>query len=146
MLPFGFFILDRKFINTSSKKYISTCDKLNPYYVTGFSDGEACFTVNVYKYTRRKNGYNVVPVFSIGLHIKNINLLKRIKNYFGGAGKIRKVDSVCFYQVASLEELVTVIIPHFDKYVLLTNKKADYILFKLILDLMIRKEHLTEEG
>lgn len=65
---------------------------------------------------------------------------------FGEVGKIHELNSVCFYQVGSLKELTAEIIPHFDKYALLTNKKADYLLFKSILDLMLKKEHLTKEG
>ena len=38
------------------------------------------------------------------------------------------------------------IIPHFDKYPLITKKHADYILFKQIINLMVNKEHNTLEG
>jgi hypothetical protein len=39
-----------------------------------------------------------------------------------------------------------VIIDHFDKYPLITKKRADYILFKQAFYLISRKEHLTKEG
>jgi hypothetical protein len=35
---------------------------------------------------------------------------------------------------------------HFDKYPLLTQKKADYLLFKSAVYLMNEGEHLTDEG
>jgi hypothetical protein len=35
---------------------------------------------------------------------------------------------------------------HFDKYPLITQKEADFILFKKVIDIMNRKEHLTIEG
>ena len=38
------------------------------------------------------------------------------------------------------------IINHFDKFPLKTQKQADFILFKYVVELMMRKEHLTEEG
>lgn len=38
------------------------------------------------------------------------------------------------------------IIDHFDKYPLLTQKQADFKLFKQVVELMNRKEHLTIEG
>lgn len=38
------------------------------------------------------------------------------------------------------------IIPHLDKYPLLTKKRADYELFKRIVILMNNKQHLTPEG
>ena len=39
-----------------------------------------------------------------------------------------------------------VIIDHFDKYPLITKKRADYLLFKMGVDLIKNKEHLTIEG
>lgn len=50
------------------------------------------------------------------------------------------------YRVGSLKDLNDQIIPHFDKYPLITQKKADFILFKKIINLMNNKEHLTLEG
>jgi hypothetical protein len=41
---------------------------------------------------------------------------------------------------------MTKIIPHFDEYPLITQKRADYILFKQIANIIIKKEHLTNEG
>ena len=45
-----------------------------------------------------------------------------------------------------LVDIFEVIIPHFDKYPLVTQKLADYILFKEIVSLMKNKEHLTLDG
>jgi hypothetical protein len=39
-----------------------------------------------------------------------------------------------------------VIIDHFYKYPLITNKLADYNLFKSAYSILINKEHLTQEG
>ena len=50
------------------------------------------------------------------------------------------------YRVNSLKEILTTIIPHFDKYPLITQKWADFILFKDIVNLMSNKQHLTMEG
>jgi hypothetical protein len=49
------------------------------------------------------------------------------------------------YRVSSIKELA-VIIAHFDEYPLITQKRADFELFKLIVDIISRKEHLTTEG
>ena len=45
-----------------------------------------------------------------------------------------------------MQDLINVVIPHFDKYPLITKKKADFILFKKAVDLIKCKEHLTMEG
>jgi len=49
------------------------------------------------------------------------------------------------YRVQSVNELL-LIINHFDKYPLITQKRADYELFKRVLELIQDKEHLTMEG
>ena len=63
-----------------------------------------------------------------------------------GVGKIYKhcKDSVQ-YRVVSIKEL-QVIVDHFDKNQLITQKLADLELFKQVVDLINRKEHLTIEG
>ena len=64
----------------------------------------------------------------------------------GPPGNIRKhgKDSIQ-YRVSSIKDL-KVIIDHFDKYPLITQKLADYLLFKQFVEILSRKEHLTKEG
>jgi len=38
------------------------------------------------------------------------------------------------------------IIPHFEKYPLITKKHADYLLFREVVLMISRKEHLTDIG
>ena len=42
--------------------------------------------------------------------------------------------------------MINVIIPHFVKYPLLTQKRADFELFKSIVEMLHRKEHLSPNG
>jgi len=94
-----------------------------------------------------KTGWTVKTRFSISLHEKDFAVLKLIKSYFINAGSISKrgKDSVQ-YTVASLHDLINIIIPHFNKYPLITQKKADFILFQKVVELKNCKEHLTQEG
>ncbi len=48
--------------------------------------------------------------------------------------------------IRSLEQISTFILPRFDAYPLISNKKADYDLFKRIIAIMKSKEHLTDIG
>jgi len=52
------------------------------------------------------------------------------------------------YRISSLKDFNEIIIPHFTKYPLITQKKADYDLFKKVVALIgtHKKEHLTQEG
>jgi hypothetical protein len=61
-------------------------------------------------------------------------------------GKITIFKDTCSYRVNKLKDILQIIIPHFDKYPLATQKLADYMLFKEIVSLMKNKEHLTLDG
>jgi hypothetical protein len=80
------------------------------------------------------------------LHKKDRALLELIRASLGGVGNITNLgkDSIQ-YRVSSVKDL-RVIIDHFEKYLLLTQKLADYILFKQAFEIVKRKEHLTPEG
>lgn len=79
------------------------------------------------------------------MHEKDRALLELIQAFFG-VGKIYKHGKHSIhYRVSSTEDL-KVIIDHFDKYPLISQKLADYLLFKQIVEILSRKEHLTNEG
>ena len=118
---------------------------LNPDYITGFVDGEGCFTISIFKDSRRLTGWQVKPIFCISLHKREIKLLEAIQRTLN-VGKIYKhgKDSIQ-YRVSSLSNL-QVVIKHLDKYPLITQKQADYFLFKEAVNLIINKEHLSYVG
>nr|QBM31568.1 hypothetical protein [Arthrobotrys musiformis] len=119
---------------------------LHPKYVTGFSDGESTFSVSVLQNPKLKIGLRVRPVFQIKLHDKDRVLLKQIKSYFSEIGAISINKQSVIYTVSSIEDFNKIIIPRFEKYPLLTQKRSDFELLKKFVDLMIDKEHLTIEG
>jgi len=91
----------------------SSITKLNPYYITGFADGESVFWIGIDTNTKLSAGYRVKASFQIGLHEKDRALLELIKAYFG-VGKITKQgqESIQF-RVFTIKEL-KVIISHFE--------------------------------
>jgi len=50
------------------------------------------------------------------------------------------------FSVSSLEKLTNIIIPHFNKYPLVTQKRSDFELFKLAIEILNNKEHNDIEG
>jgi len=56
--------------------------ELDPNFVTGFVDDEGCFTVTITRDPINKTGWRVKPAFEIGLHKKDLALLKLIQNQF----------------------------------------------------------------
>lgn len=71
-------------------------------------------------------------------------MLEQIKVFFG-VGSIYSHGSRVQYSVRTLNELSR-IINHFDKYPLITQKQADYLLFREVFLMLEGKEHLTTQG
>lgn len=78
--------------NQLNKRRISTLatqSKVEPWFVTGYSDAEGSFIVSMYRDPKSKTGWRVNPNFTIHVHIKDIALLESIRGTLG-AGKVRK--------------------------------------------------------
>lgn len=72
-------------------------------------------------------------------------MLLTIKSYFNGLGHINVNEGVYNYHVMGLK-ICLIIRPHFTKYPLMTYKLIYFKLWVDVLDLMIKKDHLTESG
>lgn len=115
--------------------------------MTGFTDGEGSFIISITKDPKYHQGFRVKAIFRFNLHKEDLVLFKLIQSYFNGAGNIGEDSKgICNYTVYSLEEICNIIIPHFDKYPLISHKLSDYLLFKKVVIIMKNKEHLTEIG
>ena len=130
---------------TTSSVRSSSLLPLHPWYVTGFSDGESCFSTTIRKNNKLKAGWEVLVAFSIALHKKDLVLLESIKSFLGVGNITNGGKDMIQFRVNVLKDLTAVINP-FDKYPLITQKFADYQLFKQVVDLKNCKEHFTSEG
>lgn len=101
---------------------------MNPWFVTDFIYGEWCFSISILRDNERKIGWRAQLWFSITLHTKDKALLVAIKNYFDIGYLTEHEDSLLF--PASTKEDLIVIINHFNKYNLITKKRADFELWK----------------
>ena len=112
--------------------------KLSPYWVTGFCDAESSFSLKVSKSSTTRIGWNVTPEFQITLHSRDLLLLRKIHSFFGiGVIREREDRNQAYYSVQSARAIANVIIPHFDLYPLITQKRADYLLFKQAVNLLL---------
>jgi LAGLIDADG endonuclease len=118
---------------------------LNPWFFSGFTDAEGCFSIGIRPDAKLKIKWRVLPVFLIKLHKKDLTILEDIQNTLH-IGKIRKSGENCVqYVVESFKELQE-IVNHFDNYPLVTAKVSDFLLFKQCFEMIKNREHLTEEG
>ena len=127
-------------------------ERLNPYWLTGFTDGEGCFSISIFKNKTLKSGYQIFPEFVLTQGAKSLEALEKVQRFFG-CGKIyenKRYDdhneSLYRYCVRNRTDLIQKICPFFMKYTLKTAKKYDFELFLQGLEIIERGEHLTEQG
>ena len=129
--------------NISQKKDVMGL--INPWFMTGFTDAEGTFSISIQHNENYDTNWRVKPVFAIGLHSKDIDILENIK-YFWKVGNIHKHGRYSLqYRVESIKDL-QVIIDHFDRYPLVTCKRVDYDIFKQAFILIKERKHLKDLG
>ena len=121
-------------------------NKLNPFYITGFTEGEGSFYVGILS-RKMKTGWEIRPSFSLSQNEKDTELVYSLIDFFG-CGHVRpsKTDNTVKYEVRSLKDLQEKIIPHFEKYQLAGRKQKDFIAFKKAVEIMKTNKHLEKEG
>jgi len=119
---------------------------LEPLFISGFTDAEGCFLVIIRKSPKSLLGWQIEVNFTINLHVRDLELLNLIKAYFEAGWMGKERNGYCDFTIGSLDQIITKVIPHFDKYPLKTNKYSDYLLFKKVALMMQSKEHLTAAG
>jgi len=101
--------------------------KLEPWYVTGFCDGEAAFTYS-------RNGGTFAIYFGVKQKEDSKQIIDDIWGYFGYVGNIYRDKGALprknsgftkpsvYYRVTKIDEL-KIIVDHFDKYPIQSDKK-----------------------
>ena len=59
------------------KPIISRQSGLNPWFLTGFSDAESSFSILIQANDKYKIKWRIKAIFAIGLHKKDVDLLKK---------------------------------------------------------------------
>jgi hypothetical protein len=125
--------------------------KIHPQYIIGFVDGEGSFHVAIYKDPRMKMGIKIIPEFHISQHVSSKRVLESIKDYFD-CGYIKANhrasddDKTFVYMVRNRNDLLSRIIPFFERYKLRTEKQFDFNLFAKIVRLMRARAHRDKNG
>ena len=120
--------------------------RLNPFYITGFTEGEGSFYVGILP-RKMNTGWEVRPSFSLSQNEKDKVLVSSLIDFFGcGFVRPSKKDNTVKYEVRSLKDLQDKIIPHFEKYQLSGRKQNDFIAFKKAVEIMSKNKHLKNEG
>src|SRR5438094_4906964 len=96
-------------------------------YVSGYVDGEGCFTVSISPRAKLLAGWEVRPSFSVSQNGDRAEVLQALQAYFG-CGSIRpdRSDKTLKWETRRLEDLLEQVSPHFDRYPLLAAQRLDF--------------------
>jgi hypothetical protein len=127
-------------------------EKLNPHYVAGFIDGEGSFSISIGKHKTLRRGFEVRPEFEIELRADDREILERILITIG-CGSIYDCSYERYgwyphvkYKVTSIKKMRDILFPFLDQYPLQAKKAKSYKLFREIVLMVCKKEHLHDEG
>ena len=121
-------------------------------WIVGFTDGEGCFSVAIIKNSTTRYGKQIFPEFVLTQGAKSLPVLKMVKRFFdcGSIVLNKRYDNhkeyLYRYCIRSIKELNEKVIPFFDDFSLKTHKQNDFQLFRKIIHMMARKEHLNKRG
>ena len=116
-------------------------------WISGFTDGEGCFSISFRFRNRNAIDIEAQPSFSIAqkISVNHYKLLSEIRDYFQ-TGSIRSDKSCYKYETRNLKDILKVIIPFFERYPLKSDKKKDFEIFSEICSRMKNKQHLNHYG
>lgn len=127
---------------------------LSADYIVGLTDGEGCFYVNITSPSKRwqRVKHRVATHFYIKMREDELNLLKKLKRFFGcGAVYFQKDKrpnhASCYrFEINAQKDIHQILIPFFDQYPLQSNKRKDYQVFREIAMMIKEEKHREKEG
>jgi hypothetical protein len=107
-------------------------ERLDPWWIVGFVDGEGCFSVSIFKNSTCRSGFQTLYEFVVTQGEISRSALEAIRIYFGCGGIYinRRHDNHKYnllrYCVRKQDDLRNKIIPFFKQYQLQTAKRAQF--------------------
>lgn len=110
-------------------------------YLSGYTDGEGSFCISFSPRSKLKAKVEIRPSFSVSQNSDRAEVLYLFKEYFS-CGFIRpdRSDKTYKFEVRSIKDIITKIIPHFKKFPLLSSKQKDFELFANICEQIVKKD------
>lgn len=116
-------------------------------YISGYVDGEGCFSISIRPRPRNKIGWEVIANFSISQNRDRIRVLRLMRDYFGyGSFRTNKCDKTVKYEIRSIDVLVNKIIPYFREYPLQSERQKDVEIFAKVCQMIKAGRHLEKKG
>ena len=134
-----------------SKNFQIPRESLDIGWIVGFTDGEGCFSISIFKNKTCPLGWQVFPEFVITQASISLHSLYFVKDFFGcgniyANNRSGNRDNLYRYCVRSLRDLNIKIIPFFEQNRLKTSKREDFIIFSDIIRMLNNKVHHSKRG
>src|SRR5271155_616993 len=120
-------------------------------YVAGFVDGEGCFHVAIQRNPSTRAGWQLVPEFRVSQDVVRRQVLDLVQQRIG-CGSVRENhrgssnDHTFVLVVRRREDLLSKVIPFFEKNPILSCKQQEFATFARIVRAMSDGIHLTNQG
>ena len=115
------------------------------YYLAGFADGEGSFNISFRLRQDYKQPWKVSLCFNVSQKEKAI--LALFKRYLECGTLRARPDGIWYFEVNNFNAICEKVIPFFKKYRFLSaRKKAAFMKFCQIAEMVKKGDHLTEEG
>lgn len=123
--------------------------KLNPWYITGYSDGDSSFWFSIIPNNKLKVNFEIRPGYSIiaAINPANYELMLLLDEYFCGIGSILTDNKTKMYEyrIQGFKNCL-IVKNHFLSYPLMTYRLVYFTMWCDMLDLIKNKSHITIEG
>lgn len=125
---------------------------ISPWYIVGFTDGEGCFAICVYKHKTKKYKVDAYLCFQIELRADDRPVLELIQKRLN-CGRIKELSYRKYGWMPHVKLVVNKqsdifykVIPFFKQFPLIGKKNKDFELFCQAAEIFKKKSHLTKEG
>jgi len=125
-----------------------TQTNINPWYITGLTDGDGSFIISIVKSKTSKIGWSILIHYQLVAENNpaNYTMLNEVKLFFGVGSIINNSrDNTIVYNVSGLQNCL-IIKNHFINYPLLTYKFVYFQLWSQIINIVLLEEHQTYLG
>jgi hypothetical protein len=118
-----------------------------PSYISGYFDGEGCFSVAVGPRRSLKTGWEIRPSASVSQNCDRAEVLLEVQEYFG-SGTIRpdRSDRTLKWETRSHAAMRERVLPHFSRFPLRSAKQRDVELLTLVCEKMTTQDHRSVPG
>lgn len=113
------------------------------WWVTGLTDGEGCFFAYLTHRSRSESGRSHAHTdfdagFQLSLRGDDWDAICEVQRFFGCGKvrwkKLRKDHPQAVFLVRKIDDLLNVVIPHFERFPLHTKKGRDFVLWKQVVE------------